>query len=103
MNETLAGYQRKALRAMAHDLDPAVMVGQSGVHDSLIESVEQALLANELIKVRFVDHKDHKKELAPRIAEACGAHLAGMVGHVAILYRPHPEPEKRRIRLPERD
>ena len=102
MSETLAGYQRKALRAMAHDLDPAVLVGQSGLHETLLESVEEALLANELIKVRFVDHKERKKELAPKIAEACGAHLAGMVGHVAILYRPHPEPAKRRVTLPER-
>ena len=103
MTEELAGYQRKALRGMAHGLEPAVMVGQGGLHDALLASVEQALLAHELIKVRFVDHKDEKKALAATIAERCGAHLAGLVGHVAILYRPHPEAKKRRIRLPRRN
>jgi RNA-binding protein len=102
MSEELAGFQRKALRGMAHDLDPAVLVGQAGLSENVLSSIEAALDAHELIKVRFVDHKESKREFTEKIVEACSAHLAGMVGHVAILYRPHPDPQKRRIVLPRR-
>lgn len=103
MSLELAGYQRRALRAAAHDLDPVVHVGQGGVGDSLLKSVDEALTAHELIKMRFVDHKEQKKQLAAEIAAKLDAAVAGVVGHVAILYRPHPDPKERRIVVPDRD
>ena len=103
MTLELAGYQRRALRGAAHALDPVVHVGKDGLSDTLVAAVEEALLAHELIKVRFVDHKSEKKEIAADLAERLGAAVAGTVGHVAILYRPHPEEAKRRIHLPTRD
>ena len=92
--------QRKYLRGLAHHLEPAVIVGKQGVTDSLVASVEKSLRAHELIKVRFNDHKPEKKELTANIAELTGAQVAGIVGHVAILYREHEDKEKRTIRLP---
>ena len=65
--------------------------------------MREALAAHELIKVRFVDDKERRRELAAELAEAVEAGLAGVVGHVAILYRPHPDAKKRRIELPQRD
>jgi len=99
----LAGYQRRALRAAAHGLQPVAHVGKDGLADNVLESVREALAAHELIKVRFVDEKERRKEIAAELAEAVDAALAGVVGHVAILYRPHPEESKRRVHLPERD
>lgn len=99
----LAGYQRRALRAAAHGLQPVVHVGKDGLADNVLESVREALAAHELIKVRFVDEKERRKEIAAELAEAVDAALAGVVGHVAILYRPHAEESKRRVHLPERD
>jgi RNA-binding protein len=99
----LRGFQRRALRGLAHGLEPIVHLGREGLSDSLLESLDEALLAHELIKVRFVVHKEERRELAAEMAERCGAELAGVVGHVAILYRPHPEPEKRRIVVPTRE
>jgi RNA-binding protein len=99
----LAGYQRRALRAAAHGLQPLVHVGKDGLADNVLESVREALAAHELIKVRFVDDKERRRELAAELAEAVDAALAGVVGHIAILYRPHPEEAKRRIRVPQRD
>lgn len=99
----LAGYQRRALRALAHGLEPIVHIGKEGFGDGARRSLEEALSAHELIKVRFVDQKDQRKELAAEIAEAMGAALAGVVGHVAILYRPHAKPEKRKIQVPQRE
>ncbi|HKK71535.1 MAG TPA: ribosome assembly RNA-binding protein YhbY [Candidatus Krumholzibacteria bacterium] len=103
MSLDLAGYQRRALRAAAHDLQPVAHVGKDGLSETFLRSVDEALAAHELIKVRFVDHKDERKEMAARLAERLDAAVAGVVGHVAILYRPHAEPEKRRVELPRRE
>ena len=103
MSMDLAGYQRRALRAAAHGLQPVAHVGKDGLSDTLVASVDEALAAHELIKVRFVDHKDDRKELAAALADRLDAGVAGVVGHVAILYRPHPEPDERRVHLPRRE
>ncbi|MFH1155129.1 MAG: YhbY family RNA-binding protein [Pseudomonadota bacterium] len=98
----LTGAQRKYLRGLAHDLNPSAYVGQKGLTAALIQEVNQGLDASELIKVRFIDYKEKpvKSSLAQEIASSTGAHLAGLIGHVAIYYRQHSDPEKRGIQLP---
>lgn len=97
----LGSGDRKRLRGLAHALEPIVRVGKRGVTPDLEASLEEALLAHELVKVRFLERKDERKELTEAMARAVGAEVAGLVGHVAILYREHPDPEKRRIDLEE--
>jgi RNA-binding protein len=99
----LAGYQRRALRAQAHDLQPIAFVGKDGIGEGVVQSVSEALSAHELIKVRFVDLKRERRDAAQELADAVDAAVAGVVGHVAILYRPHPDVARRRIELPTRD
>jgi RNA-binding protein len=77
------------------------MVGQKGLTESLIQSARDELERRELIKVRFVDHKDEKKHLAGRLSLEAEADLVGLIGNTAILYRENPDPEKRVIRLPK--
>ncbi len=98
----LKGSQKRYLRGLAHKLNPAAFVGQHGVSPSLMEEIDKALDAAELIKVKFVDHKDKeiKTALVDEICQGSGAALAGMVGHVAILFRQNPDPEKRKIKIP---
>ncbi len=98
----LKGSQRKYLRGLAHKLNPSAFVGQKGVTQSLMDEIDAALDAAELIKIKFVDHKEKeiKTALVEEIATRSKSHLAGMIGHVAILYRQHSNPEKRQIKLP---
>jgi RNA-binding protein len=98
--EPLSSQQRKFLRAQAHHLDPVIVVGKMGVTDSLITATDRALEAHELIKVRFLEFKDEKKRLTPMLAEATDSAVAGILGHVAILYRQHPDEKHRKIVLP---
>jgi RNA-binding protein len=93
----LTSGQRKRLRAQAHHLDPVVYVGKQGFTDAVIQATDRALNDHELIKVRFIEFKEQKKELAAQLAEATRSELVGIVGHIAILFRQHPDPEKRRI------
>jgi len=97
----LKGMHRKYLRGLAHDLKPLVLVGKSGITPGLLASVHQALDDHELIKVRFIDHKEDKDELALRIAGEAKCSLAGRIGNVAIFYRQQADPGKRKIVLPK--
>jgi len=78
------------------------MVGKNGLSEQVIEKAAEALAAHELIKVRFVEFKEEKKVLTPKLAEATESHVAGILGHVAILYKPSEDASKRRIVLPTR-
>jgi RNA-binding protein len=98
----LKGSQKKYLRGLAHNLNPAAVVGRNGVTETLIREIDQALEAGELIKVKFNDfkEKDQKNSLTLEIAEATRSHVAGMIGHVVILYRQNTDREKQQIKLP---
>ncbi len=99
--ETLKGSQRTYLRSLAHRLQPVVQIGKGGITEGLIQAVDLALGAHELIKLRFLEHKTEKKTLHQEIAQKTRSHPVGMVGHVAILYREHPDEEKRKIAMPD--
>jgi len=98
----LTSIQAKYLRGLAHGLKPVVYVGQKGVTPALIASAEEAFQHHELIKVKFIDfkEKDQKKEIAAVIENKTSSRLAGMVGHIAIFYKQHPDPDKRKIVIP---
>lgn len=102
MTSPLRGYQSRYLRGLAHALKPVVLIGQRGVNARTVASIMEALETHELIKVKFVDMEDRhqKKTMIREIEEACGCVVAGVTGHVAILYRPRKDPSKRTIALP---
>lgn len=97
--EKLKGSARKYLRSEAHHLKPVVMVGRNGVSEQLIGSVDAALKDHELIKVKFLDYKDEKKEISQEIASKTKSEVVGIIGNIAIFYRQHPQPEMRKIKL----
>lgn len=100
----LKGYQRKFLRSSAHRLKPVLMIGQKGVTDSVISELEVALSRHELIKIKFIEEKEKEQKVAilTVLQRTSGATLVGMVGHIAILYRQHPDRDKRKISIPQR-
>jgi RNA-binding protein len=89
----LTGRQRKALRGMAHGLEPLVHVGAAGVTDAVLRAVDAALLAHDLVQDRL-HAPESKQDDAAALAAGTGAVLCGLIGHVVILYRPHPEKPK---------
>ena len=93
----LKGSEKKYLRGLAHGLKPLVQVGKKGVTDELIGSVDHALDDHELIKVRFLDFKEEKITLSEKIAEKTGSELVGLIGNIAVLFRRHPDPAKRKV------
>jgi len=98
--ETLKGAQRRYLRAQAHHLKPLVLIGAKGLTESLLDSVRLALKDHELIKIKFVEFKNAKKEMSAEIAEATCSELIGIIGNMGIFYRQNEDPAKRMIKIP---
>jgi len=100
----LEGFQRKYLRGIAHNMKPVVFIGRKGITDGLNRSINDALSAHELIKVKYIDFKDKedKTEIAGIIGETHDCEMVGMIGHTAIFYRQHADKEKRQIAVPSR-
>jgi RNA-binding protein len=96
----MKGSAKKYLRSLAHHLKPVVIIGKNGVSVQLIGSVDLALKDNELIKVKFGEFKEVKKEISAEIVQATKSELIGIIGNIAIFYRPHPLAEKRKIKIP---
>lgn len=93
----LKGSQRTYLRGLAHSLKPVIQIGKNGLTPELIQAIREALQAHELIKIKFIEFKEERKSLSKTIETETGAELVGLIGHVAIYYLQHPDPEKRKI------
>ena len=90
MTSQLSSAQVRKLKSLAQHLDPVLRVGKSGLSDSFLQSLDEALSHHELVKVKFAEFKEQKKELAPRLAESTSSHLIMRVGNVLVLHRPRP-------------
>jgi RNA-binding protein len=85
------------LRGLGQRLEPIVHIGQAGLTDALIASLNQALDDHELVKAKFFALKEQKKELAPQLAERSHSLLVHRVGNVVVLYRQQADVAKRKI------
>ena len=100
--KNLTSYQKKYLRGLAHNLKPVVFIGQKRMTDQVANSIDDALNAHELIKVKFNEFKKKNEtiQIVELIETATDCQLVGIIGHVAIFYRQHEDPEKRKIKVP---
>lgn len=86
---TLTGKQARFLRGLGHQLRPVVMVGRQEITETLLASVEEALTAHELIKVKLQEGcLLDRREVAEQLATATGAAIAQVLGKTILLYRP---------------
>ena len=102
MKSSLKGSQRKYLRGLAQALKPLILVGHKGASEPVAGALEEALDHHELVKIKFNDAKDKpaKSRMIDDLQRMTGAELVGTLGHTAVFYRAHLDPEKRRIELP---
>ena len=95
----LTSKQRKYLEKLAHNIEPVVIVGAAGVTEGVTKMVAEMLNAHELIKVKFNEYKDDKRELTEQLCNETGATLVRVIGNRAILYLPNEKEENRKIIL----
>ena len=91
--------QKKILRAKAHNLKPVVLIGKSGVTDGCINSINESIQSHELIKIKFIEHKDNKKSLSEIICTKTESEIIGSIGHIIMLFRQNPDKEKQKYKI----
>jgi RNA-binding protein len=87
--------RRKLLEKAAHPLSPLVIVGQEGVTDGVSAMLSSQLDKHELVKLKFNEYKEEKRELAAGLAQATDSTLVRILGNVAVFYRESPEQDRR--------
>jgi RNA-binding protein len=99
MTAELNNAQIRKLKGMAQKMDPTLKVGKNGLSPAFIQSVNQELDRHELVKIKFAEFKEQRKELAPQLAEKAGAYLVTLLGNVVVLYRANEQPDKQKIKF----
>jgi RNA-binding protein len=90
MTAPLTNHEKRDLKARAQRLEAMLRLGHAGLTDGFVKSMDDALTSHGLVKMKFTDHKEEKKTLAPQIAERTGSELVMQVGHVAVFFRRKP-------------
>jgi RNA-binding protein len=100
----LTSAERRALRARAHHLQPAVMIGDAGLTPAVVAEIEANLTSHELIKIRVLgNERAARAALEAAICETTGAQPVQQIGKILVLFRPKPpEEQKARKRRPQR-
>jgi RNA-binding protein len=87
----LTARERTFLKARAHPLEPLVHVGHDGLTDAVLNEVDKALTAHELIKVRVTAaDRTARRALFDEMCARTGAEAVQQVGKVLVLWRPRP-------------
>jgi RNA-binding protein len=96
----LTDKQLRFLRGRAHVLKPIIQVGQKAINPGVIAETRRALKDHELIKLRIqAGDRDSRNTLLVELVTATDCVLVARIGHVAVLFKPHPKLSK--FPLPE--
>ena len=80
--------QRAYLRSLSNRIEPIFQIGKSGVTDVLVEQLNNALEARELIKINVLETApDSKKDIAEEIALRTDSILVQILGNKITLYK----------------
>jgi len=93
---SLSATQIKQFKAKAQQLKPVVMIGQHGLTENVINEVDGALNAHELLKIKIAsEDRVERKAIALRLCDTLGAEFVQSIGRTAVLYRHNPLRKKR--------
>lgn len=95
-NYFMTSSQRKILSSAASNLNPLVIIGQNGLTDGVVQKIAKVIDDHELIKVKFNEFKEEKKDLTNELCSKTGAELVRIIGNIAILYKESSDPDKRK-------
>jgi len=89
----LSADRKKQYRALGHNLNPIVTIGDKGLSEGLMGELNRALDDHELIKVKLaVVEREDRQALVKQLAALPGVELVQQVGKMALLFRANPKP-----------
>jgi RNA-binding protein len=88
----LRGKQKAKLKTIGQKLEVLVRVGDKGITDNVIASLDEALTARELVKVSIQNpDRVYRKECISELAEATDSLIVNIIGKTALLFRVNSE------------
>lgn len=92
---SLTPAERREYRALAHHLDPVVLIGNEGLSAAVRKEVDAALNAHGLIKLRvFNDDRAARELIHQQLAAELNAAPVQHIGKLLLLWRPLPARER---------
>ncbi len=96
----LTSKQRAHLRSIAQSYNPVFYIGKLGITDEIINQLEHAINARELIKIGVQESCEYNaREAADIIAPQLNAEVVAVIGRKFVLWRRSRDPKKRVIGL----
>jgi RNA-binding protein len=88
----LTSKQRAYLRGIASTYETIFQVGKGGISDNLVQQVNDALRARELIKLRVLDTCEYSsREAGELLAKATESEVVQVIGSKFVLYKRNPK------------
>ncbi|BDU49897.1 YhbY family RNA-binding protein [Haliovirga abyssi] len=84
--------RRAYLRKLANKEVAIIRVGKDGISENLIEALNKALTARELVKIKVLNNSEEDiKKVGYEIAEKVKAELIHILGKTAVFFRENEE------------
>lgn len=91
--------QRAYLKSLASTMDVILNIGKSSLTPKMVDAVDEALSARELIKIGVLKNcADDPKDLAQMLSERTHSTVVHVIGKKLVLFR--PDKKKPKIKLP---
>jgi len=90
--------ERLALKGLAHQLKPTVMIGNAGLTDSVLKEIEVTLKLHELIKIRVMAERADREAILTEICTKLNAAPVQHIGKILVVYQPNPDAKKIEMR-----
>lgn len=79
---------KKYLKKEAHHLKPIFQIGKEGISENLLEALDDALVAHELIKIHVLKTAPQSKtEMIPILETTLDCFLIDAIGNMIVIYR----------------
>ena len=79
--------RKKQLKAQAHSLKPVIIVGQSGLTESVLKEIGITLDTHELIKIKIRAEKEPRNLIRDQIIADTHSELIQTIGQIIVIYR----------------
>ena len=92
--------QKKYLRKLGHQLKPVILIGNSGLSESVLTELSSTINHHELIKVKIkASNRIIRNQIVDEICKKISTQLVTQIGGIALIYKKNPETPK--IKLPK--
>ena len=84
----LSNQQKRFLRKLGHNLKPVILIGSSGIKESLLQEIDTTIEKHELIKIKVkTSDRNQRNKIITEICEISKSSLVNSIGNTALIYR----------------